>query len=109
MTTVGVRMPAQLTLSTAFQTVFTVYRNGTYRVSLIHLVNMSAAAVTVRVCIVAPGMSADQSNAILWDYSIPAHDFIQFDEGDFWGSEYTLQALASVANTVNIRVSGYQE
>lgn len=108
MNTVGVRFSAQLTLSGAFQTVVSANPVG-IRVCVIHLVNTTGAPVTVQVCVVPHGGTPSVANALLYDYSIPANDFLQFDEGDFLSPNSTLQALASAGNSVNLRFSGVQE
>lgn len=98
-----------LELTNVFQTVYTARGNRRMRVTLIHLVNCANASRTVRVCLVDPGAVAAQANAILWDYVVPANDFIEFGEGQLLVPLMTVQALASVNNSVNLHISGIED
>lgn len=106
---VSVPISKQLTLSAAFQTIHTVYRTRQLTISIIHLVNCTAAPVTVQLCFVPSGGTPAQANAALWTYSIPAHDFIQLSEGQILPSDYSVQALASAPSAINLLIAGREE
>lgn len=106
------RVVSAKSLTTAFQVVLTAYAFGTLRINMIHLVNTSAADVTVRLCFVPltnPVTAPAAANAVLWDFNVPANDFLEFGEGDHLAAYTSIQALASVDNAINIRVAGVQE
>lgn len=105
----SVPISKQITLTGAFQTIHTVYRTRQLTISVIHIANTTAGAITVQLCFVPPAGTAAQGNAALWDYSIPANDFIQLSEGQILGSEYTIQALASAGNAINLAISGRED
>ncbi len=102
----SVAISALASLTVANQTVHTVFSGRKLNVSMIHLVNTTGAAATVSVYYVAPGGAAAVTNAALYDYSIPAHDFIELGEGQVLKSEWAVIAACSVDNAINITVCG---
>lgn len=96
----------QLTGSMA--TIYTVPALTTFTVSMLHLVNTTTAAATVRVCVVPTGGSALQSNAIMWDFSITANDVLEILKGDIWAAGTTLQASTGTASAINVKLSGIE-
>jgi hypothetical protein len=95
-------------LTAAFTTLYTVPGATKFTVGQLHLVNASPSAKTVRVCVVPSAGSPLQSNAILWDFSIAANDFIELAKGDIWDTGVTLQALASAGTSVNVKLAGVE-
>lgn len=93
-------------LTTSFQVLHTVPPNLNLNLSSIFIVNTDAAQRTVKLCFVAPGKIAVQSNAMLWSYPIAANDFIEIGSGQIIPAQYSIQALADSAGVVNIRISG---
>lgn len=101
-----VRIGAAANLSGSFVIIHTVQNNWFFRTSCLHIVNTSGAPVTVRVCVVPGGGSPDVTNALLWDFSIPANDLIELAEGLIMKPSSTCQALCSSAGAVNLFLSG---
>lgn len=101
-----VRIGASLNLTGVFQTVHQVYKDRWLKVTMIHLCNTDAAAATVRLCIVPNGGTAVQTNAFLWDFSIPAHDMIEVGDGLLLAPSTLIQALSGSVGVVNLFVSG---
>ena len=99
---------AALELTTSFQTVYTVPAATVFTCAVIHIVNTTSSAKTVQVCIVPSGGSPLASNALLYDFSIAANDFIEFAKGDIWAAQSTLQAKASAGSAVVIKLSGVE-
>lgn len=95
-------------LTGSFTTIYTVPGSTKLTVAQLHLVNATASARTVRVCVVPAAGSPGQSNAILWDFEIGANDFIELAKGDIWDAGATLQALASSASSVNVKLAGVE-
>ena len=104
-----VKVSKYAALGVVIETLHEVYKGRTLTVSMIHLVNTTAVDVTVQVHLVPFGEVATQANSILYDYTIPAHDFIELGEGFLLLDRGTLQAVASGANAVNLHFSGLEE
>lgn len=90
-------------LSASFTTVASLVKQIT--LSSVHISNQSGSAVTVSVCEVQGGGTASAANALLWDFEIPANEFIEFGEGIVIVARASLQAKASVADVVNMKIS----
>lgn len=105
----SVPLSGKLTLTSGFQTALTVYDAFVLTLKMVHLVNTSAVPVTVQLCYVPKGGVPAADNAALWDYSIPAHDFLEFGEGHQLDPGTTIQALASADNVVNLFASGTED
>lgn len=100
------KISEQTTLTVGFTTLHTVDSHRWLTVSVVHVANVTAGAVTVQLCYVPPGGAAAVGNAALWNYSIPANDFIEFGEGDILFPNWTIQGLASAGNSINVRIAG---
>jgi len=105
----AVKITAAKALTSAFQVVLVSYPVGMFRVDIVHLSNVTPAAHTVQVCYVPSGGVPAVGNAVLWDFNVPANDFIEFGEGDYLTPLTTIWALASVDDSINMRVAGTQE
>ena len=92
-------------LTTAFQSVAAVPPGVTYALKLIHLTNTTNAPRTVQVCYVPATDTPTQSNALLWDFSIPANDFLEFGEGDVLSAGSSIRAKASANTALNLKFS----
>jgi len=101
-----VRVGVGANLSGAFAVLHTVYQARWLRVTNLHLVNVSLAAVTVNVCAVVKGGTPDVTNALLWGFSIPASDFIEASEGLMLPPGSSIQALCSTPGAINLYFSG---
>ncbi len=99
---------AVVELTAAFQTIYTVPASTSFTAAVLHLVNASGAAKTVDVCLVPAAGSPLQANAILWQFSIGANDFVELAKGDIWPTGSTLQARASAGTSVNLKLSGIE-
>ena len=95
-------------LTTSFATIYTVPGATTFTVTMMHFVNATASDVTVQVCVVPNGGSPQQSNAILWNFTIKANDVVELLKGDIWPASATLQALAASNTAINIKLAGIQ-
>jgi hypothetical protein len=97
-----------LNLTGAFVPVHTVYKDRLLEVTCIHIANCGATPATVRVCVVPSSGTAQQANALLWDFAIPANDFIEMSDGLLLDRGSSLQALTSAPATVNLFLSGLE-
>jgi hypothetical protein len=109
MNTLAVKVSKRLTLGTDFAEVHKVYSTRQLFVTMIHIVNTTGADVTVKLCFVAPGESPSQSNSLLWEYTIPGNDFIEFGEGQIGGSSFRIMASANAGGSINLFFTGYEE
>ena len=91
-------------ITDSMTTVYTVPGATTFTVSMLHLCNTSASAVTVRVCI----GGSSSTNALMWDYSIAAKDTVELLKGDMWATGTTLQVSASLTNVVTLKLAGIE-
>jgi len=80
----------------------------TFTVSMIHISNVSSSGVNTRICLVPSGSAAAIGNALIWDISVPANDFIEFGKGDIYAAGYSLHGKASADNSINIKVAGIE-
>ena len=103
------KLSAVLRLSNAFQIVHAVDSHRWLNVSNIHVANVSNSDSTVRICLVAPGDTATQSNAVIWDFTIAAADFLEFGEGMILEPNWTIQALAADNLAMTIQVFGIED
>lgn len=109
MTSGTVKVSRAVALTIADQVIHTVYESRTFEITMIHLVNTTAVPVTVQVCAVPQGGTKQQANALLWDYEIPAHDFIEFGEGHLLLPGGSIRANANADNAVNLILAGTEE
>ena len=93
----------------AFVTIYTVNNARWFRVENIHVANVTNAAVTVQICLVPFGGAASLANAALYNFSIPANDFIEFGQGINLGPSSFIRGQANAANAINVWVSGIEE
>lgn len=105
----GAKVGQTLTLTGAFQVILRAYPIGILRLTMVHLVNVTATDATVRLCYVANGGTPTVANAILWDFVVPANDFIEFGAQDYLPASTSIQAMSGTASAINIRVAGVQE
>ena len=104
-----VSVSAMASLTIALQTVHTVYRDRVLTVGMVHLVNVTGVAATVQLHYVPLAGAAAAANAALYDYTIPANDFIEFGEGQLLASGCAVQATCSADNAVNLILCGFEE
>ena len=91
-------------LLTSFAVLYTVPAATKAVVALLRLVNTSGAAVTVRLCVVPSAGSPAVGNALLWDFSVAANDFIDMGRGLSLPAEASVRALASADSVVNLKL-----
>jgi hypothetical protein len=99
---------AALQLTTGFQTVYTVPAVTVFTCAVIHIANTTASPITVEICLVPSAGSPTAANALAWDFSIAANDFIEFAKGDIWPAQSTLQAKASAGTSAVLKLSGVE-
>jgi hypothetical protein len=104
-----VKVSEFFSLTIANQTVHTVYAQRNLTLSMVHLVNVTAAPKTVNVYFVPALGAAAAANAALLAYVIPANDFIEFGEGQILSSQQFVVASCSVDNAVNMTLCGLEE
>lgn len=98
-----------LQLTDAFQTVHTVGPQDRLTVERLFITNTSNGAKTVQVCFVpktTPATSPTAANALLWDYSLNANTYVDIELSYILSPDYTVQALASASNVVNVFLTG---
>ena len=95
-------------LTTSFTTLYTVPSLTTFTVGMLHLVNTTGSAVTVRMCVVPSAGSPLVGNSLLWDFQIQANDVVELLKGDQWLAGASLQALGSTLNAVNLKLAGVE-
>lgn len=105
----SVRVTATVQLDVGFTVVHQVYSVRYLMVTMLHLVNCTAAPITVQVCVVPSGGTPAQANALMWDFSLPANDLIEIGDGLLMAPGSSLQALASAGASVNLTFSGLEE
>jgi len=104
-----VKISAFTSLTVAPQTIHTVFAQRKLTVKMIHLVNVTGAAATLQLHFVPPGGVAAAANAALYDFSIPANDFIELGEGQILFESYAVIGTCSVDNAINVTVCGLEE
>lgn len=102
----AVRIAAKSSLVVAWGAIHTVHVQRWFRVSNIHLCNVTAVDATVSVAICASGESPSSSLALLYQFTLAGNEFIEFGEGILIPPDGTLYAAAAVANSINVYLSG---
>jgi hypothetical protein len=89
---------------TTFTTLVTARADAYFLTDGLWMANVTSAAHTVSVCLVAPAGTATVANAVTWQTALPANvaDFIVGGSGILVPPGYTLQAAADANNVVNI-------
>lgn len=105
----ALRVNAQAQLGAAFAVIHTVGYQAQLTVTLIHIVNTTANAATIRLCVHAEGAAAAAGNAVLWDYSIPANDFIEIADGMILYSRWAIEARTGTAGAITLLVCGVEQ
>lgn len=99
---------AVLELTAAFQTYYTVPALTTFTTGIIHIANQSASAATIQLCVVPSAGSPTADNAILWNFSIAANDFIELGRGILLPAASSFRALASGIDTLTLKIDGIE-
>lgn len=103
------RVNAQAQLGAAFAVVHAVGFHRQLTVTLIHIANTTANAATIRLCVHAPTGTATAATALLWDYSVPANDFIEIADGMILLSEWQIEARTGTAAAITVLVCGVEQ
>lgn len=103
-----IKANATLPLTNAFQTLYQNNNVLSLTVSIFRITNVTAGAITVSMCYVPPGGTANAANAVIWDFSVPANNFIEFGKGDIIDPSVSIQAKASANNSITVKLSGIQ-
>lgn len=104
-----VRVTSLAQLGVGFAAVHTVGYQRQLTVSLIHIVNLTAGAVTVELCACGNGIAPSITNAILWNFSVPANDFLELGDGMILLDRGSIQGLASAAASINVMICGIEQ
>jgi hypothetical protein len=88
---------------------YTTSNSRWFSCSMIHVGNTSGAAVTVDVYLVPAAGAPLQTNALLYGFSVPANDFIEFGDGFWFPPGSSLQAKASSDSVIVFQVSGSEQ
>lgn len=80
-------------ITTSFATAYTVPGATKFVNGVLHIANSTQNPILVRVC-----KNGDlAANALLWDFSVPANDFIEFGRGLILSAAETLRVKADAA------------
>jgi hypothetical protein len=96
---------AQVALTTAFASVYTVPTSTRTFVKDIVICNTTAGALTATVCLVPSDGSAGTANAIFYEYDVAANDTFSWSGVQIMYHNDTIQVKAS-ATGVTITISG---
>lgn len=88
-------------------TIYTVPASTTLEIGTISIANTSTSAATCRVFLVPSGGTADQTTAILYDFSIPANGVIEgIGKGQVLAAAGTIQVRSGTASALTFTASG---
>lgn len=104
----AVKVSSITSLSPAFTVLRTVYKDRWFRISCVHVANVTAVPDTVQICLVPPAQSPGSANGLVWNFTIPANDFIEFGEGIWCPPNATVQALCATPAAINVQLSGVE-
>lgn len=104
-----VRVSESVPLTVAFQTIHTVHFQRHLTIKNIHLTNTTGADVTIQITLNPAGVAPQQSAALLWDFTIPANDFLEFGEGLIVEPSGSISALASADNAIVMQLCGIED
>lgn len=93
----------------SFVTVHTVNNARWLLIENIHLANVSASAQTVQLCLVPVGATANAANALMYNFSIPANDFLEIGNGLRLGPSGLVRGQANAANAIVCFLCGVEE
>lgn len=102
----AVNILRQLVCTNAFQVVYESTPGNGFETTLLHVVNTDSGAHTIRLCVVAPGDSPTQADALVWDLSVGANAYVELAKHLILPAGYRLQARADASNVVNVVLSG---
>jgi hypothetical protein len=104
-----VRVSRQAQLGIAFSAIYTVNLGRQFTASCIHICNTTGGAVTVQLTAAGPSVVPGAANALLWSFSIPANDFLEFGEGLILFSQWTVSGLASSPTAITVIICGEEQ
>jgi hypothetical protein len=99
---------AQAQLGTGISTLYTVPGATKTVIGVVHVANTTNSDKTFRLHHVPSAGSADTTNALAYDLTVKANDFLEFGKGLVLETGETLQGLASAAGAVTVQVSGIE-
>lgn len=99
----------QTSLPAAGVIIHVVHGQRSFTIHNIHIANTAAVPTKVSVCAVPTGQSANATTALIWDFSLPANDFIEFGEGLKMSPNDSLQAFAETDNSITLFLNGTEE
>ena len=101
-----VRVSAKKALAVAWEAVHTVHEQRWFRVSNIHVANITAVDATVSVALCASGESPSASVALLYQFTLGGNEFLEFGEGLLVTPSGSIWAAAGALTSINIFVNG---
>lgn len=104
-----VRINKQVALTVAAQQIHVAHFQRHCTIKNVHICNVTAGDVLVRVCILAPGGSFAQPSALLWDFTVPGNDFLEMGEGLTLLPDYSLEASAAADDSIVLTLAGLEE
>lgn len=95
-------------LSSSFQILYTVPSLTTFTIGMVHIFNSDAVNRGIYLCFVPSGGTAQQSNGVLWNFTISPQDTVELLKGAIIPAGYTIQARSDTNSVVNIFISGIE-
>lgn len=91
-------------MAATFSTILTARADAYFEIEGLWVANVTAAAHTYSVCLVAPAGSATIANALVWEVSLPANtvDYAVGAAGMLVPPGYTVQVDADAADVINV-------
>jgi len=102
------KISVQKSLTIAEQLVYVVSQHVKLTIKLLRLSNVTGSAVTVRLYFAPPNGTGATTNAVLYDFSIAANEFIEFGEGQILYDSFVIRGSCSVDNAVNVILCGLE-
>ena len=79
------------------------------RIMTIRIVNLTAAAATIRLtCPAGASMGSTGNAALFWDFEIPAHGVHSLDANFYMDVTETIRATVSIADALAVQVHGIE-
>ena len=104
----SVRVSTTVSLVGTFTVIHTVYKDRWFRVTCIHVANVTGADDTLQVCIVPSGGTPVSGSALVWNFTVPKNDFCEFGESLWLAPASSIQALCATPHALNFHLSGLE-
>ena len=87
-------------------TLYTVPASTVAIVKDIQIVNTTGTAATITIWIDPDGTTADDTTAIIKDWSVPANDFLHWSGFKVMTATATIKATAGTASAITVTIDG---